>query len=327
MPHNLRSVESGYLQLSKQKESGWSDHRGRPVLQAADPQLSETEARPSGQHRQPVSGETAPAGDSTTISTESDYRDSYEIADHAEVLAILRSICRSGALITFVFNHGCDFLLTVILAVSTDGRSMVIDCGGDLEKNRRALLSDRIYCEARLEKVKVQFMLRGVTPAQYEGRDAFLGAIPDSLWRLQRRRYYRLQTLIVDPVNVRIPLKQEDGSVTDLQAEAIDISGGGIGLTIPPGRPHLEKDAQLSGVTIMLPKVGSVTADMRVRNTHDQTMPNGRIHQRAVCQFLNLPGPVMNLIQRYIFQVQRERIARRQWRSFEGVHRFSRFGR
>lgn len=259
--------------------------------------------------RQSMPGGNAPAS-KPAKGVEEDYSDNYEISSRTEILSILRGMCAQGSLITFFFNQGYDFLLTTILNISADGRSMILDYGGSMTMNRKVLLADRINCQARKEKVKIQFILHGVVPVKHEGRDAFLGAVPDSLIRLQRRTYYRLPTPKANPLTAIIPLRQEDGSMLLLKAGVVDISGGGIGLSVPPGNPRLEKDALLFGVTFTLPKVGSVIVDMHVRNVHDEAMPNGKIHQRTVCQFINLPNPMMNLIQRYIFQVQRERIAR-----------------
>ena len=79
---------------------------------------------------------------------------------------------------------------------------------------------------------------------------------------------------------------------------------------MPPDNASLKIDAQFFGVTLNLPNVGIISADMKVRNLYDVTMPNGKIHQRAGCQFLKLAGPMMTLIQRYIIQIERERKAR-----------------
>lgn len=241
---------------------------------------------------------------------ERDYEDNFEISSRAEIHRVLSSMCEHGSLITFSFNRGHDFLLTTILAVSADGTTVIFDQGGSAQMNRKVLMTGKIGCQSRLDKVKIRFILAGVVANSYEGRDALLSAVPDSLIRLQRRKYYRLPVPQVNPIAVCIPVVQQDGSITNLRADGVDISGGGIGLSIPPGNPCLGKDAQLSGVTITLPKIGNVSVDMQVRNIHNQAMPNGKIHQRAVCQFNALPEPVMAMIQRYIFHVERERIAR-----------------
>ena len=234
----------------------------------------------------------------------------YEVTSRTEILSILKGMMEQGSLITFYFNHGYDFLLTSLLEISDDGRTLLFDYGSNMDMNRKLLQTDKINCVSTKEKVKIQFTLMGVDPARHDGRDAFLGDVPDSLIRLQRREYYRLSTPMANPIKANIPLPQDDGSIKPLQLVVVDISGGGVGLNVPPGNLSIKTDTLFSGVTIALPNVGMVTAEMRVRNVYDVTMPNGKVHQRAGCQFLNLPGPMMTLIQRYIIQIERERKAK-----------------
>lgn len=241
---------------------------------------------------------------------EEDFKDNYEISARPEVLSILRGICDQGALISFSFNFGDDFLLTTILSISADGTAMILDRGANMKMNRKALLADRINCESRKENVKIRFVLHRLTAVSHDGREAFLAAVPDSLIRLQRRKHYRLAIPKASPLTACVPLRREDGVVMLLRAELVDISGGGMCIRMPVDKPCLDSDMELFGVTFVLPGIGGVAVDMRVRNIHDETMANGRILRRAVCEFIALPNPTMNLIQRYIFKVQRERLAR-----------------
>jgi len=291
------------------KSSAFSGGFSHSATPAPDNVRGEKATVAANQAQQPTAGED-PSASQHAIGAKNDYNDNYEISFRIEILSILCGMCEQGSLITFFFNRGYDFLLTTILNISADGRTMLLDQGGDMKMNRKLLLTDRIICQARKDKVKIQFILPGVAPVKHEGRGAFLAAVPDSLIRLQRRTYYRLPTPKANPLTAIIPLRQEDGVMLFLRAGVTDISGGGMGLSVPPGNPRMEKDALLFGVTFTLPEIGNVIVDVHVRNIHDEAMPNGKIHQRVVCQFVNLPNPTLNLIQRYIFRVQRERIAR-----------------
>ena len=245
----------------------------------------------------------------SALDVEDDYS-KYEVNSRTEILSILRGLREQGSMITFYFNHGYDFLLTSLLDISSDGKTVYFDYGSNMEMNRKLLQTDKINCVSSKEKVKIQFTLMGVDGVKYEGRDAFLGDVPASLIRLQRREYYRLSTPMANPLKCNIPVPQKDGSQKTLQAVVVDISGGGLGLTVPPGEPDFKVEAQFFGVSVNLPNVGIINVDMRVRNLYDVTMPNGKVHQRAGCQFLKLPGPMMTLVQRYIIQIERERKAR-----------------
>lgn len=241
---------------------------------------------------------------------ENSYSSRQEIISSVELLSILRTMCAQRALITCFINQGKDHFLTTIMGVSLDGKRLFIDYGNNEKTNRKALQARRINCQSRQEHVLINFTLYGLKSVQYEGRDAFAGDAPDVLIRLQRRSSYRLQTLKANPPTADIPLKQADGTSLPLKVVVDDISEGGVGLFLMPGQPRLAKDEQLVGVTIELDEIGRVVADMSVSNTLEESLPNGKLRQRAVCQFINLTKPMMNLIRRYSLKIQRERIRR-----------------
>ena len=234
----------------------------------------------------------------------------YEVESRTERLFILKGLHEIGSQITFHFNHGYDFVLTSLIDISADGRSLVFDYGSSMEMNRKLLQSDSISCITTKDKVRIQFILPGVESVEHEGRDAFRSGLPDSLIRLQRREFYRVSTPKATAIMASIPLPPIDRSARTLQAVVVDISGGGIGLKLPPDDVSLKVDTQFMGVSIDLPNVGMVSVDLRVRNLYEVTLANGKIQQRAGCEFVKLPGAVMKLIQRYIMQTERERKAR-----------------
>jgi len=253
-----------------------------------------------------------PAFGQTTKSepfAEAEYSE-YESTSFTEMLAILRGMGEAGSLVTLYFNQGDDFLLTSLIQVSPDGKTIIFDYGSDMEVNRKALQAKKINCVSSKERVKIQFSLNGVRPVEFEGRTAFLSDVPDSLFRLQRREYYRLTTPMANPLRAIIPVPHKDGSIKTLQAVVFNISCGGICLVVPPGGVPPKMDKEFSGVSINLPSIGIITFDTQVRNIYDITTSDGKILQRVGCEFIKLPGPMMKLIQRYIVLIAHERKAR-----------------
>ncbi len=247
---------------------------------------------------------------SESVSVGEDDFSEYEMTPHAETVSILRGMCEAGSLITIYFNQGRDFLLTTLLEVSPDGNTMIFEYGSNMEANRKLLQVDKIVCASSKNKVKIRFALDGVRPVKYVARDAFLADVPEALFRLQRRDHYRLPASLANPIKARIPLRREDGSIRTAQAVLFDISGGGISLVVALGDVNFEIDAQFFGVSIELPEVGLVSFDLRVRNICDITASGGKILRRAGCEFIKLSIPTTSLIQRYIIQTERDRLAR-----------------
>lgn len=234
--------------------------------------------------------------------------DRFMLRNPAEMLPLLRSLCEHVAQITVFFNEGQDMLLTTLAEVAPD--RVILDHGPDAAMNRKALAADRLFCVTTLDKVRIQFILRGLVQVEHEGRPAFRAAPPNEVLRLQRREYYRLVTPIMNPLVCLMPLPLPDGSTRRHAANVFDISCGGLGLAAPDEGLPFAVDMDFPGCRLDLPEIGEITGTLRVRSLFDIVMRSGARVRRAGCEFVGLPGTMATLIQRYIIKVERERKAR-----------------
>jgi len=235
----------------------------------------------------------------------------YLLHSEAEVLAVLRTLIHKGALISVHFDHGKSFLLTAMISLTENNRSFIVDVGSDLEMNERALQADKLFFTTVVDKVKVQFSVAGLSATKHDGRDAFLGALPKTLLRLQRRENFRLETPIANPLTMTATVHRADGSSLVVQVPLADISGGGIGLMATPEQAdYFECGDELAECRIVLPDEGLLIAKLAVRNMFEVSARNGSRHVRIGCEYLDLPPPRLTMVQRYITRVERERKAR-----------------
>lgn len=225
-----------------------------------------------------------------------------------EIMFVLRALLEGGARITVYFNEGKDFLLTTLVALEED--AIVLDYGSSAEMNRRALQAEKFFCATQQERVRIQFILRGMRQVTVDGRPAFRAALPDSLLRLQRREFYRLTVPIARPLRCIVPYTREDGSPAQIEVKVVDISGGGLAVMSPPEGIGFTAGAEFPNCRLELPEVGIVVATLQVRNIFEVTLRNGSTVKRSGCQFTDLPGPMLTLVQRYIIKVERERKAK-----------------
>ncbi len=244
------------------------------------------------------------------MQTEDPSNNDYMLRSRGEVLTILRSLLEKGTLMTVHFNQGYDFLMTSLLKISAESNSMVLDVGSNAEMNQRALASDKLICISNLDKVKIQFVLRGIKLIQHEGRPAFLASIPEALLRLQRREYYRLTLPVMHPVKCIIPFKNQHNHTINIEAKILDISGGGIGIIGQTDDVQLETGLLIPNCRIELPNVGTIITTLGVRSVFEVTLRSGVRSKRSGCQFMDLPGQMQIMIQRYIIKMERERKAR-----------------
>lgn len=249
---------------------------------------------------------TAPAPTPPAV-LEGDEYSRYMLHAPAEIRLVLRGLFEHVSQITVFFNEGKDMLLTTLAEVADD--HLILDYGPSAEMNRKALEVEKHFCVTALDKVRIQFILRGFEKVEHEGRPAFRCAPPDELLRLQRREYFRLTTPIARPLKCTIPIPRA-GDIYLHEANVFDISGGGVGLSAPPESIPFEVGMDFPGCKIELPEVGFVKGTLRVKNVFEVTLRSGAHLRRAGCEFVNLPGPMMTLIQRYIIKMERERKAR-----------------
>lgn len=142
---------------------------------------------------------------------QSDTYGRYMLYSRTEIIFILRSMLKKGSMATIYFNHGKHFFLTALIDLDDRSNTLIIDRGGDEEINQWAIKADRLLCTANLDKVKIQFSLQGLKQVQYDGQPAFAAKMPESMLRLQRREYFRLDTPQGNPIICQAKATKEDG--------------------------------------------------------------------------------------------------------------------
>ncbi len=227
----------------------------------------------------------------------------YLLRSDNEKLQVLRQLLARNAQITVFFNEGSDLILTTLLAVTDD--SMVFDVGANVDTNQRALEAAKLFCVTLLDKVRVQFILRGLKITTHGGRTSFSAALPDSVLRLQRREYYRLTMPLTQRLPCQIPL--DDGRL--IEVAVVDLSGGGMAMVAAPDTVTFEPEMEFPNCRFELPDAGIVTATIKVMTSFEVTLRNGTRVRRSGCKFTDLPAPMINMIQRYITRMERERKA------------------
>ena len=233
----------------------------------------------------------------------------YEVGSRREIISLLRNIGEKNQLIRMLIDGEADVCVTSILQVDPDTNTLILDRSIDDEQNLRILASRRIAFETTLDKIRILFASDNVTETDFENRPALQIAVPDTLVRLQRREFYRMATPLNNPVLACVPLPQELGGGSALFPLA-DISCGGIAMLDNKFMLGNTIGVNYPGCRIDLPDIGSVTTTLQVRNSLDLTLLNNKTNRRLGCQFIDIPGTSLALVQRYITKLERERNAR-----------------
>ncbi len=233
----------------------------------------------------------------------------YVLRDPLEVAAVLNGLIQQRCIVSAHPDGKRNFLLTSLLSADRAGSSLIFDAPSDEISRQRAFEAGSITFSALLEKIKVQFTCAPVSAGTFEGHTALIVPWPEKLLRLQRREYFRLITPVAHSVTCNIPVPVDD-AVKTFEARVVDISGGGIGVLVPPRGLALSPDMVFDGCSLLLPEFGDISTRLRIRNMFQVTNRNGMTMMRAGCQFVDLPRGAENVIQKYILKIERERNSR-----------------
>jgi c-di-GMP-binding flagellar brake protein YcgR len=234
----------------------------------------------------------------------SDKDEQYRITSPREIEFVLQSIVKSGSRIALYYSNTNEFILTHLLAVDASG--LWLEQRPDSDENTPVLTSDRLIFVSSHAQVKVQFVADGAVSATYKKMPAFFIELPESIYRLQRREYYRLITPVSNPLLCIIPGEQAVARQGH-EVTIMDISGGGVGLTCAEQNLELIPGKTYENCKIDLHDIGEFIGTIEVKNLAVLSLPSGQTVRRAGCEFKNLDGTSTIMLQRYVTAMQRAR--------------------
>ena len=229
--------------------------------------------------------------------------DKFRVDSNIEIIYILRSMMKANALTTLTFDNSDGFILTNIIDIDLKHREIIFDYGTDQASNRCALKADKFNVFTLLNRVEIQFVCHDIDKIKFEGRSAFRARIPESLLRLQKREYYRMDMPANKLLKCKIPLPEGDYAEVVLQ----NISRGGMAVLDPDHKFNFESGADYRGCLIDLPGVGAAKLNLQVKSISEITQRGGVKCLRAGLQFHeDTEERVLSMIQRYVLQLQME---------------------
>lgn len=231
-----------------------------------------------------------------------DIQEEYLLYSKPEITRVLRDLAKKPEIITAYINGGPRYFLTAVIAVLPERDMVVLDYGADEEANALALRAERLVCVTRFERVNVRFTCMGIQRAKYQGRTVLAAPLPESVYRPQRREYFRVTTPTVIPLRIRVP--QPNGTAVELAV--LDLSCGGAGMYDPTKTFTGEPGELIKGCELELPGFGRIVFDLEIRNHVPSQRNDGTPMLRIGGQFRGLSNDGTALLQRYLHKLQLE---------------------
>lgn len=229
----------------------------------------------------------------------------FALHNRKEIVSVLDDLAKHRIAVNLDTAEGAR-LVTAVLGVSAEGNHVYMDISADAEVNTRITGSKHISFVTQ-SGVKVSWHSTHLHIVELQDGDAFSMLVPSVIERVQRREYFRLSTTQGSHALLcKIPVA--DGV---MELAVVDISVGGVGISLRGDPPELfSQGAILEGCNIMLPVIGAVPTNLQVRGIWvSATTRSGERVSRIGLKFEDLSRGAANVIQRYIIQLEAERIS------------------
>lgn len=226
----------------------------------------------------------------------------YRLSTSREIERAFKELIITKEMVTVRAGSSNTTLLTTMLDILPEKGMFVFDKGQDQKINAIIENSKRLFFDANPHQVEIRFASIKAISARYLGESVFAAPIPEVLYRVQRREFFRVDTPIINPISCQVP-----GRNGIKLYELFDISIGGLGIN----DPDLHIDSNLSvfdsieNCILHIPEFGDIKLDLEIRSIYKKQRGIKTI-RRFGFTYKELSTIHMTAIQRYINRRQLE---------------------
>lgn len=240
-----------------------------------------------------------------------DDEDPFVITAPLEIRGLLRSIQQNKALLRMHVKDGIASAVTTILEVNPREQTLIVDTAPDEVVNKRLLSADQVEFETSLDKVQVQFSSVQLQPCEQAGQPALRMQIPDSMRRIQRREYYRVETPVTEPPRCTFTVDHL-GQPATVCLSVKDMSAGGLAVVDNDHELDTEWGTVYQDCLLELPQIGQVQTTLKVVQYKDESLPGDKERRLVGCQFVHPSNALQVKVQNYISGLERKLSAKRR---------------
>lgn len=219
---------------------------------------------------------------------------------------VLRQLMNRKDFLTVECMDGSHRIVTSVLAVNQLDGFFVFD-GSPINSHNRGLLdSPENFFSANQDGIRIQFTVNQPETDEFEGGFALRAALPQSLYRVQRREFYRAAAPLVESFRCKAVLP--DGR--ELSWDIVDLSLDGLGLrSKDPISGELPMGTVLNQVVLDFGQRGRIETDLRITNLRNIRGPSNPVY-RIGSRFEHFPKSKEQVLQRLITYLELTRRGR-----------------
>ncbi len=219
-----------------------------------------------------------------------------------EIETFLRDLATRQDFLTVDYGNGQ--IVTRVLQIDTKANTFIFDYGALRTGNHGLLAANKLRFNALPDGVKVEFTTGKPREISCDGAAAFEVELPQVLFRVQRREYFRVETPRIDPYFCSGT--QPEGQ--PFRLEMHDLSLGGVAMRTPDENiANLEIGVTLNGVMLHFKNQRTVALDLQLVSRRFLTLPKGGKLFILGFRFLSLPAHAEKMLQQLIAQLEIKR--------------------
>lgn len=233
----------------------------------------------------------------------SNYSEQFLKQNPLAVLGVLRDLQKNQVPVCITWGSGQ--FISKILDVNPE--ALVMDFGSQEYENNAVQRAGKVTITAETQGAKVEFTLPGLAAGDYQALPAFISPLPDSLWFIQRREYFRISA----PLHPAYFCKALMPDKRELRFRLFDLSLGGMGALLDGELPAgLQTGMRFAQVELDMASWGQFYFDAQLIAIGERKVVDGKnstiVTPRLSFRFLNVSPGVERELQRIIFALERE---------------------
>lgn len=238
------------------------------------------------------------------MATESDY-----IVKNAKmVFNHFNELVTKKCLISAHFGDRNTSFLTTIVELDPKNKLLHLDCGPSEAVDSQLLASGKVLFRTEYNGIKVSFSAKNIQKTKSGGEPVLSMPIPDSIFWMQRRQYYRVKIPFAHNGSYcQMTFKsEEDDSVETVKFPLYDLSITGIAFLNPDPKwaERLQPDCQFVDCSLHLNNGNHAMVGFVIKNNVKVRSGTLTLQDKIGCLFQSMPTNFETSIQRYMQEIE-----------------------
>lgn len=241
------------------------------------------------------------------MQTESDYL----VRSAKLIFGHLSDIIKKKCIISAHFGEHNQSFLTTIVDLDQKANLLTLDVAPTELLNKQLLNSAKVLFRTEYEGIKVSFRGKAIRKSESDGHPVFAMPIPDAIFWMQRRQYYRVRIPLShknSTCEISFDLENEEGeTVSQVKVFSLsDISLSGFSFLNPDAKiaDLLQPDAEISECALFLHDGSRANVGLVIKSVNNVRANATAYQHRVGCKFTNMPQVFENSIQRYMQDIE-----------------------